>query len=99
MKRISMSNQRPIMNWNSQNAHDADGKIVWWSRLGGRYQVEVQREGRRIGSSCIFDHDADDLLVHAVRVTLAYGAPSGLDVQDVEQWRQIAVKLIGSRQA
>lgn len=96
----------PIMDWDSQEPWQAG--IVWWSRLDGRYQIEVQRlsepqltpDGVEVpddayrGTLCIFDRQQDDQLIHEEPVPIAYGAPFGADISDVAVWQQKALEVI-----
>lgn len=80
----------PVMDWDSTEATDGDW-VVWWSRLDGRYQVEVIRDpgSTSVATLTVYDHSDDDAVVHALRVGLAYGAVFGPDVDDVRTWREI----------
>lgn len=90
--------QRPIMPWDSQDAFDPEGKVVWWTRLDKRYQVEVQRKGDYEGTLFIWDHeDEDGGWIMGRAVTLSYAARFGPDVADVAEWQNIAIELVDSR--
>ncbi|MEH6807098.1 MAG: hypothetical protein V7697_29065 [Rhodococcus erythropolis] len=81
----------PVMDWDSSEETDGDW-IVWWSRLDGRYQVEVIRdpESSSRATLTIYDHSEDDAVVHTLQVGLAYGAVFGPDIEDVRAWREIS---------
>ncbi|MBB1055836.1 hypothetical protein G6020_00130 [Dietzia sp. B19] len=82
---------RPVMDWDSTEETDGDW-VVWWSRLDGRYQVEVLRdpESSNRGTLTIYDHSDDDTVVNTLQVGLAYGAVFGPDIDDVRAWEQIS---------
>jgi hypothetical protein len=83
--------QRPIMDWESQEPFKDN--VVWWTRLDGRYQIEVQRKGEREGTLFIWDREQGDEAPPAFGkvVNFAYGAIFGPDVDDVGYWQQIAL--------
>lgn len=89
------------MPWESQEAFDEQGNVVWWSRLDQRWQVEVRRAegeaGRYHGLLCVFDHGASDQLVYQRAVGLSYGAVMGPDVQDVANWEAIACDVVDGK--
>lgn len=80
----------PVMDWDSTEATDGDW-VVWWSRLDGRYQVEVIRDpgNTSVATLTVYDHSDDDAVVHTLQVGLAYGAVFGPDVDDVQAWKDI----------
>jgi len=83
-----------LASWEDTTAGATDPRLIWWSRLDGRYQVEVQRSGERSAMLVIFDHANQGALVHQEITELLYGARFGPDVQDVERWRERAVHVI-----
>lgn len=89
--------QKPVMSWSSKDPFDAEGLIVWWSRLDDRYQVEVQRAGERAGILRIFDHSHSDSLIHEQPVGLSYGATFGPDVADVAERQELAIRVVDSK--
>ena len=82
-----------LASW-EDNTGATDPQLIWWSRLDGRYQVEVQRSGERSAMLVIFDHANQGALVHQENTELLYGARFGPDVQDVERWKERAVHVI-----
>ncbi len=89
--------QKPIMNWESQEPFDKDCRVVWWSRLDNRYQVEVQRSGEKTGTLIIFDHNDCDKAIFKSNVGLSYGALFGPDVMDVELWQNMATDAVDGK--
>jgi hypothetical protein len=83
--------QRPIMDWESQEPFKDN--VVWWTRLDGRYQIEVQRKGEREGTLFIWDREQGDEAppVLGRAVDLSYGAIFGPDVEDVAYWEGLAL--------
>jgi hypothetical protein len=90
---------KPIMPWESQEPADSEGRVVWWSRLDGRYQIEVQRLDERQGVLRIFDHANGNTQIHDEPVGLSYGAVFGPDVADVDDWRERAVRVVDAHSA
>ena len=88
---------KPIMSWESQEPGDSEGRVVWWSRLDGRYQIEVHRLDELHGTLYIFDHANGDALIHNEQVGLSYGAVVGPDVDDVDDWRERALRVADAR--
>jgi hypothetical protein len=89
--------RKPIMAWESQEPFDSNARVVWWSRVDDRYQVEVQRVDKSNGQLCIFDHVNNDVLIFEEPVALSYGAAFGPDVDDVDEWREIVLNAIDAR--
>lgn len=84
----------PMVSWESMGLSEVPG-IVWVTKLDGRFQVEVQRKNDEYkGVLCIFDHDANDTLVHAVDVGLSYGARLGPDIDDVLHWESVVIEFV-----
>jgi hypothetical protein len=85
---------KPTMEWDSQQV--IAGDVIWWSRLDGRYQVEVHRDPKdEYGAQLhIFDHGDDDKLLRSEPVRVAYGAPFGPDMDDVVRWQEKAVAFL-----
>ncbi len=85
-------------------------RVVWWTRVDRRYQVEVHRIGDEPESAMqvyiegdglvfqgmlnVFDHHDSDALVHSEPVGVSFGAPMGADVADVQRWEQIALAVV-----
>lgn len=89
--------QKPIMAWGSQEPFDQECKVVWWSRVDNRYQVEVHRTSDRSGTLLIFDHENNDKVILTKSVNLSYGAKFGPDVMDVELWKGISIDAIDGK--
>ncbi len=89
----------PVMPWDSDQPTDGDW-VIWWSRLDGRYQVEVIHHPERtnMGLLKIYDHDARDAQIHSQRVSVAYGAVFGPDVSDVGEWKHAAATVIDAHE-
>lgn len=87
--------ERPIMAWTSEEPWDDEGQVVWWTRLDGRYQVEVQRKGEYDATLFIWDHEAGEEAppAYGKAVTLAFAARFGPDVDDVSYWQQLALEF------
>lgn len=85
-------NAAPLATWDDNNSSHPD--LVWWSRLDGRYQVEVHQTGGYYGILYIFDHQNGDALIHSEQVGLAYGARFGPDVDDVSTWQEKAIEVV-----
>lgn len=70
--------------------------VVWFSRLDGRYLVEVVRdeEDGNSGFLRVFDHENDDKLLLNNRTGLSYGAAFGPDVADVAAWQEAVIRAI-----
>lgn len=85
----------PVMDWDRTDATDGEW-VVWWSRLDGRYQVEVTRDPDSLGHArlTIYGHANSNVEVHTDQVGLAYGAVFGPDTDDVIHWRSIASKAV-----
>ncbi|MEJ9076833.1 hypothetical protein WKY82_00275 [Gordonia malaquae] len=85
----------PIMSWDSEADTDGDW-VIWWSRLDGRYQVEVVRsaDSRDVAELRIYDHTSDDALVSAETVAVTAGAVFGPDTGDISNWRAAAASVV-----
>lgn len=83
---------KPLANWDDDDSSHPD--LVWWSRLDGRYQVEVHRTGSHSGVLLIFDHQDGDKLIHQEDVGLYYGAIFGPDFADVAEWQEKTIRVI-----
>lgn len=86
--------EKPIMSWDSQEPFDTEGKVIWWTRLDKRYQVEVQRKGDYEGTLFLWDHERDDERIFGKAVTLPYQAIFGPDVDDVALWESIVLEFV-----
>lgn len=92
----------PLATWDSQDAvARSEGKLVWWTRLDGRYQVEVQRirDGEVVedpyqGTLVVFDRRKTMKTILVEPVGLSYGAPFGPDAGDVAYWQDRVLKFI-----
>ncbi len=89
--------QKPIMEWASQEPFDKECKVVWWSRVDKRYQVEVHRNSERSGTLFIFDHENNNKIIASKDVNLSYGAAFGPDVMDVELWQGLSIDAIDGK--
>jgi len=84
---------RPLAAWDDDNS--SHPSLVWWSRLDGRYLVEVHRTGNYSATLYIFDHHNGDALIHREEnIGLAYGARFGPDVDDVSLWQEKAAEVV-----
>lgn len=85
--------QRPIMEWESNEPFDSEGKVIWWTRLDKRYQVEVHRKGDGEGTLFIWDREqgTDAPPVYGRAVNLSYDAIFGPDIGDVAAWETVAL--------
>ncbi len=91
---IPSPTRTPMVSWENIDPSEVNG-LVWASKLDGRFQVEVQRKNdEHKGVLCVFDHDANDALLHAVDVGLSYGARFGPDVDDVLTWEALVTEFI-----
>lgn len=86
-----------LAQWDDDNSsHD---KLVWWSRLDNRYQIEVHyTDEYGKGILYIFDHQDGDKKIHQEDVGLAYGALFGPDAYDVDEWRNRAEGVVDNLQ-
>lgn len=92
-----MPDLRPLAKWDDdQSLYEAGGKLIWWSRLDDRFQVEVQGDPQDDyrGTLVIFDKNDEMKLLLKEPVSVAYGAPFGADVADVHEWQERALKFI-----
>lgn len=99
----------PIANWDTQEVSD-EGKLVWWTRLDDRFQVEVHRQGdsltmhhamsgerperSNLAMLRVFDHSNENKLLLDEEVGLAYDAIFGPDVDDVEVWQERVLHFV-----
>jgi hypothetical protein len=88
------NNSKPIMAWSSEELYDKNQVMIWWSRLDNKYQIEVQRIDGYHANLIIFDHELKDKKIFEKKVGLSYGARFGPDMEDVENWREIAAGFI-----
>lgn len=77
----------PVIRWG--NTESPDDRVVWWTRLGGRFQVEVVREPGSGAILTVYDHDTGDKPIGSVPVYAAFGARFGPDISDVDEWRRV----------
>lgn len=74
-----------------------DPRLVWRSRLDGRYLIEVIRdeaEPEYHARLRVFDSAADMRCLLDEPVGLSYGARFGPDVDDVAAWQDRVLKLV-----
>ncbi|MFZ1075687.1 MAG: hypothetical protein WAN50_04930 [Minisyncoccia bacterium] len=81
----------PIVRFESE---DVPAGVVWWSRLDGRYLVEVRRLSDYQGLFVVFDHKDNDRVIDREEVGLSYEAAYGPDVADVDFWREKAAEVV-----
>lgn len=90
-----------------------DGEAIrlgcaWWSRLDGRYLVEVQHTsgitlGRPDGLAAepgvlaVFDREAGLQCIHHEPTTIIEGARFGPDVEDVARWEARVAEVVDAR--
>lgn len=88
----------PIMPWDSDASTDGDW-VIWWSRLDGRYQVEVVRsaDSADLAELRVYDHHSDDALLSAETVPVTAGAAFGPDHGDLVEWRTTAIAVVDAR--
>jgi hypothetical protein len=86
--------EKPIMPWDSTEPFDAEGRVVWWTRLDKRYQIEVIRTGDYAARYLVFDHERDDELILDEPTNLSYRALFGPDVADVAMWQERALEFV-----
>lgn len=94
---LTVTSMKPLMDWDSNEPYDEQGKVVWWTRFDGRYQVEVHAgplESEHRGHLLIWDRDRDLQLVHTTPVALSYGAKFGPDVADVSLWKHLVTIFV-----
>lgn len=82
----------PLANWDDNDSKHE--RLVWWNRLDGKFQIEVQRISDYTGILVIFDHVNEDNVIHREDVGLAYGAIMGPDVDDVRKWEDKACDIV-----
>jgi hypothetical protein len=82
---------QPLANWDNHDSQHPD--LLWWNRLDGKWQCEVQRVDDREAMLIIFDH-ADNTPIYQESVSLAYGAMFGPDVMDVEFWKERCCNVV-----
>jgi hypothetical protein len=82
----------PFAKWDDNNSEHPE--LVWWSRLDGRYQVEVQRTGSHTAELVVYDHQDNDKELMREAVGLSYGAQFGPDVSDVAFWQQKSMDFV-----
>lgn len=87
-----MSERTPLANWDDDDSRHFD--LIWWARLDGRYQVEVQRVSDYLGILVVFDHNDGDHLIHSDEVGLSHGAIFGPDAGDVSDWKHRTMQVI-----
>ncbi len=83
----------PLAKWeDNDSVHD---RLVWWSRLDSKYQIEVQRtEDGKGATLVVFDHTDNDKVVFSEPTSLSYGAIFGPDVSDVEIWKERSCNVV-----
>lgn len=99
---------QPKAHWETEQVTEP-GSLIWWSRLDGRYQIEVHQAREEtlkaleldeggdigyIGILCIFDHGNENTLLMAEMVGLSYGAIFGPDVADVLAWQDRSIAFV-----
>ncbi len=86
------------MPWDSQDPSDEQGRVVWWTRLDQRYQVEVHRKDDNVGTFLLWDRGPEATepprLLREEEVGLAYGAPFGPDEDDVNTWQEMVLRIV-----
>lgn len=79
--------------------YDSDELIrpgcAWWSRLDGRWLVEVQYGlTGNSGNLCIFDNHQNLKLVHSQPTDIYFEARFGADQNDMILWQNTACDII-----
>ena len=82
----------PLAKWGDDDSEHEN--LVWWSRLDGKYQIEVQRTGEYSAELVIYDHLDKDKELMREKVSLSYGAKFGPDTADVEDWQKKGVEFV-----
>jgi hypothetical protein len=76
-----------------QTQGEKDIPLVWTATLDDRYVITVSRTDENSGSLRIVDSVSGNEL-HTAPVTLSYGALFGPDIDDVQEWQEIAVGVV-----
>lgn len=84
----------PLAKWDDNDSSHEN--LVWWSRLDGKYQVEVQRTGSYTAELVVYDHADGDKELMREAVGLSYGARFGPDVSDVSLWQNKSADFVDS---
>ena len=87
-----MVDPKPLASWENQDSSHPD--LVWWTRLDGRWQIEVHHTSDYAGVLCVFDTQNDLHCLAQQEVSISYSAPFGPDVADVADWQAIALELV-----
>ena len=82
----------PLALWENDNSEHE--RLVWYSRLDQKFQVEVHRIDDRSGCLIIFDHVNQMSVIYTEHVDLSYGAVFGPDVADVRYWEDKVCSVV-----
>lgn len=84
----------PLAAWDDDRSEHR--LLVWWSRLDGRYLVEVDRIDGTADRALlrVFDHADTERELLREPVRLAYGARFGPDLEDLAAWQSRAVTFV-----
>ena len=74
-----------------------DLNVVYDNTLdGGRYRLRVIHQDNG-GGYLTVTQEAEEKLLYACEVPLAYGAIFGPDASDVAEWQEIAIKIVDNQ--
>lgn len=66
---------------------------VWSNVLDGVYELTVTRIDRNTGRFTITNTDTKTELLNEI-TPLAYGAPFGADIEDVQRWEDKGIEIV-----
>jgi hypothetical protein len=88
-----LDDSKPLVQWEDNEIFNPD--VVWFTRVDGRYLVEVRDQGETQPMSYrIYDHQEGDKEVYRQDVNPIQRAIFGVDVSDVSEWQETALHVI-----